>query len=241
MLRNLLPFAFLIIIVFSTTEVAGQYRSKHKRVKHRFNTGLIIGFGLSQLDGDQYTGFDKLGLRGGLKGAMYLNDRLDLVVGLLYNQKGSRFEDNSRSLYPRNRGRTIHLDYMEVPLLINFKMEKDKAAGYVLETGFSYSRLINYRIEEVIQDPSRNVSFAAIAPEFNSNEFNFIAGLNFFFNRHIGLGVVYTVQMNKTYRNLLLEDSEPRTSGSSFTYDPALRIPYLRSYQLSFQLVYNVF
>lgn len=242
MLRYL-SISVLIALLTSlpSADLDAQYRSRHKKVKHRFNAGLVLGFGLSQIDGDQYTGFDKVGLRGGLKGSIYIHPRLDIVVGLLYNQKGSRFEDKSSTLYHRNRGRVLHFDYMEVPLMISFKMEKDKEAGYILETGFSYARLVNTRIEEVIQDPNQHVSFAAIVPAFNSNEFNYIASLNYFFNRHIGLGVVYTIQLNETYHNILLDNQGPRSSASAFRTDPTLKIPYLRNYQLSFQLVYNIF
>lgn len=237
-----ISFFFSTIFLLSTIQVDAQYRSKRKQIKHRFNAGLVMGIGLSQIDGDQYTGFDKRGLRGGLKGAMFLNDRLDIVVGLLYNQKGSKFEDLSGNLYHRNRKRVIHLDYMEVPLLISFKMQKkEKASGYLLETGFSYARLINYRIEETIQDPQRNVSFNALADDLINNEFNFIASLNFFFNRHIGIGVVYTFQMNKVYENKLLEDRPALTIAASFNTDPALKIPHLRNYQLALQVVYHVF
>jgi outer membrane protein with beta-barrel domain len=239
MFRTLyLLFFSMVLISLSALDAEAQYRSKKRKTDNRFNAGLIMGLSLSQIDGDRYTGFDKIGIRGGLKGSMYLNDRLDMVVGLLYNQKGARFEKISNNVNNRPKNRVIHFDYMEAPILINFKMEKEKENGFFLETGFSYARLINHRVEEVLLNPTTDISFAAIAQDFNSNEFNFIVGVNCFFNDHIGAGFHYTVQMNKAYHNELLDDS---TTGTIFTSDPDPEISFLRNFQVAFQLVYNIF
>ena len=228
----LLSFSFLLICL-SAIDVDAQKRSRNKKVKHRFNAGAIVGFNLSQIDGDLYTGFDKLGIRLGLKGEIYVNDRLDIVVGLLYNQKGARFENVSKSSIIK-KNRVIHFDYMEVPFLISFKTQKDRDYGYYLETGFSYARLINHRVKESNFDPSQAISYSSLAKDFNSNEFNFLLGVNYFFNAHLGVGVMYTLQMNKAYDRNFPE-------GVTEENNPAVEIPFLRNYQLGLQVIYNIF
>ena len=238
MLRYLpsLIFSFLLFSLPSS-ELGAQYRSKNKKVKHRFNAGLTLGLGLSQIDGDNYTGFDKPGFRVGARGSMFLNDRLDLVVGLLYNQKGSAI-----SILNQKRGNVIHLDYMEVPLLISFKTSKDEVKRFVLEAGVSYSRLINYRIDEFIRDQQEDISFSILAERFKSDEFSVVAGFNYFFSQHIGLGIVYTFQLNETYSNAALEEISPSVLLNPLNNNSATsKVLFLKNYQVAFRMVYNIF
>jgi hypothetical protein len=234
-----LIFGFLII-VFTPQELEAQYRGKRKKIKHRFNAGLIAGGNISQIDGDLYTGFDKAGLRGGLKGSMYLNDRLDMIIGFLYNQKGSRFEGPKGFITERRKVRKIHFDYMEVPFLLSIQLgeEPRDGKGYTLETGFSYARMVNYKITEVVYDPDRVVNYSAYADDFNPNEFNLIFGGNYFFNQHVGMGFHYTVQLNKVFDNPLERDF---SLAGSFRNDPSAKVALLRNYQIAIQVVYNIF
>lgn len=241
MLRNLLLLIFSLTLVAVLPDQAdAQYRGKRKKIKHRFNAGFILGGNLSQVDGDLYTGFDKAGLRSGLKGAMYLNDRLDLVVGFLYNQKGSRFEGPKGYVTARSKVRKIHFDYMEVPLLLSIQLGDDPrdGQGYTLETGFSFARMINYDIAETVYDPDRVVSYDAYANDFNPNEFNLLLGMNYFFNSHFGIGFNYTIQLNKVFDNPLERDL---SLSGAFRNDPATRVSLLRNYQIAVQVIYNIF
>jgi len=237
----------VLLLLLLVTEVEGQYRSRNKKVKHRFNAGMVIGLNFSQVDGDKYNGFDKPGFRGGVNGGMYLKDRLDLVVGLLYNQKGSAV-----SVFNPKRGSRIYLNYMEVPLMIRFKTKKaeerkkgrkkiqQKEQGYlVLEAGVSYAKLINYSIEEYIQLPRQEISFERLSGAFKDDEFNAIMGFNYFFTRNVGFGFNCTFQLNKVYANPLLNDSTAPEILSTFNNDPNSKVILLKNYQIAFQVVYN--
>ncbi|MEM6697615.1 MAG: hypothetical protein AAF806_16255 [Bacteroidota bacterium] len=86
--------------------------------KQRFHAGIITGVNLSQIDGDDYSGYDKLGIMGGLQGIALLNRRTKLVTELLYSSKGSRVENEL--IFQPQKNRVLAVNYAEVPILIRF-------------------------------------------------------------------------------------------------------------------------
>ena len=56
----------------------GQRSRKHK-VENRFSAGILGGLTMSQLDGDNYTGFDHRAVFGGLKVSTYLHEKLSKI------------------------------------------------------------------------------------------------------------------------------------------------------------------
>lgn len=105
-----------------------------------FYGGLLAGANFSQVDGDNFAGYHKVGLN--LGGIVYthLAEKLAASLEILYSQKGSR---SNREQATATRGiitkYTINLNYVEVPLMLNyFDRRKSHFGG-----GFSYSQLIN--------------------------------------------------------------------------------------------------
>ncbi|HTN46689.1 MAG TPA: porin family protein [Flavipsychrobacter sp.] len=111
-----------------------------------FYGGLLIGTNFSQVDGDSYAGYHKIGLNAG--GIMYVNlaDHLAGSVEILFSQKGSRGHKNLESangaLISKYR---IDLNYAEVPVQINYFDKRRSHFG----AGVSYSQLISSR-EEIV-------------------------------------------------------------------------------------------
>ncbi len=233
-----LPVFFFIALFISLpiTDAEAQYRSRKKRVKHRFNAGLSLGASFSQIDGDNHTGFNKAGIRAGVRGSMYLNPRLDLVVGFLFNQKGSAL-----SIFNEDRGNVIHLDYMEVPLMLSFRTSKKDKNKTTLQAGFTYGRLINYSVKELIRDPRTDIFFSDLAKRFNSNEFSAIVGMDHFITQNIGIGFTYSFQINETYSNPLIDSTNSAVILSSFNNNATSKVLFLKNYQLSFHILYNIF
>lgn len=68
MKSKLIPLLIFLFLVASTI-CNGQSRSRTKseKITQRFAVGLVGGFNVSQLDGDNQTGWDKFGLIGGIK------------------------------------------------------------------------------------------------------------------------------------------------------------------------------
>lgn len=120
--------SFLIISLFFVFSIA---------VKAQFvKGGIISGFNLTQVDGDEYAGYKKFGLHLGGTAIIPLKHNFSLGLELLYNEKGS---------YERSFGSydsleyTLRLNYAEVPIIIRY-IDKDMAG---LGLGFSYGRLVN--------------------------------------------------------------------------------------------------
>jgi len=238
-----LTFLTVLFMCMSIVESKAQYQSrKGKKNKHRFNAGLVLGSNFSQIDGDKFTGFDKTGIRGGLKGMMYLNKKLDFTTGLLFVQRGSRFENADRIVLRKVKEERIHLEYMEVPMLLTVKTLKKDGKGYRFDFGGSFARLINSRVEEKLNSNNKSeISYSALEEQFQSNEINLIAGCSYFFNRRIGIGIQYTLQVNKLYDN-----PSPEATPDTPFYVPAStfrtnEVRLLRNYQIGLQLVYHIF
>jgi len=232
----------ILLLSLLTPQVNAQYGSKLKKQRYRFNAGLMAGVSFSQLDGDNYSGFDKRGLRTGVRGSIFVTERLDVTLGFLLNQGGSRFDIQSNYADFGTRARKIHFDYMETPLLLTIKEGKFNGKGFILDLGFSYAKLVNSKVEEDKPVPNNAVSFESLEPRFKSDALFFVIAGNYFFNKHLGLGLNYNYQLNKAYTNLINDDiSGPRTVSNINGLTQRETISLLRNYQVSIQLIYQVF
>jgi opacity protein-like surface antigen len=94
----------------------------------RFNGGALVGICASQVDGDTYAGFDKVGLLGGV----FVNTKFTKAWGaqmeIKYNGKGARKKTSESD--PESYSLTLH--YIDLPLMINFTIQ-DK---FIIDAGF---------------------------------------------------------------------------------------------------------
>ena len=227
-------FSFLLVLILSLVFIQtadAQHKSHKKKYQNRFNAGAVVGTNLSQIDGDLYTGFNKIGLRVGMEGTIYLNKRLDAVVGLLYVQKGSKTDSNITFASDVPPDTEIHLDYMEVPFLLSVKFgNKNKEThAYTLEAGFSYARLINSKI--TFKEFPDKVNYSDLADQLNSNEFNAVMGINFLFTKRLDIGFLFEVQLNKLYQ---LEGDILQAANSK-----PPQVTFMRNYLIGIQAGYR--
>ncbi len=184
----------------------------------RFNAGLVVGANLSQLDGDMHQGYNKIGIQMGARASVIFTDRFDVSTGLMYTQKGSIFES-------RNVKEKIKLNYMEVPILINYRSNYFKEKKYYRWqwfTGVSVSRLISSSVDENKND---DFDFTAINDFLQSTEFSHVIGVNYYFNRHLALGLQNSIAITKAY-----DAKDDPIEGND--------IRILRNYLLNFRLLY---
>jgi hypothetical protein len=104
----------------------------------RFLGAVSLGMNLTQVDGDEYFGYNKFGLNVGPMVAMPFgkNKNWSVSMELLYSQKGSKHNGSTDSTSYR-----LVQDYAEVPVLIHFTDKKVISGGL----GFSYGQLVNYK------------------------------------------------------------------------------------------------
>ncbi len=149
--------------------------------EQRFNAGIVAGINLSQIDGDDLVGYNQLGANLGIRALTYLTDRWQVSLELLFSQKGSNASANDNPLSAFDK---VRLNYVEVPVMINFldwAQEGEDYSKVHFSTGLSYSRLINFTIEQFDgSDISDRV-------DYNPNAAMFLLGASFYFNKHIGI------------------------------------------------------
>jgi hypothetical protein len=105
--------------------------------KHAFHLLITAGVVPSQVHGDAYSGFHKLGFMGGLGVETSLTETEKMNFSLVFLQKGAQKNPNLTkgdvSAY------YLNLNYLEAPLLFSYIHKK-----YLLELGVAASYLINY-------------------------------------------------------------------------------------------------
>ena len=163
------------------------------QAQQRFQAGVILGVTAAQINGDNSAQFNKLGLTGGLKVITILTDKSDFILEILYSQRGSRTELLSGSGQLRQ---TVHLDYIEVPLIFNYKDWLDKDGDFYkmhFQGGLSYGRLFNTRFENSPLDEA--------GPFFRENDFGWLFGITFFPNQHFGFSARYNRSINLLFKS----------------------------------------
>ena len=126
----------------------------------RFNGGVILGGIVSQVDGDYYGGYNKLGFLAGGFVNLRVSPHSSFQMEMEYIQKGSRINSDST-----NMGNTylMRFHYLEVPLLYQFTFAK----RFSVEAGPAMDVLLGSREESNGMEtqstiPLRNVTLAGI-------------------------------------------------------------------------------
>jgi opacity protein-like surface antigen len=85
-----------------------------------FHGGVLLGFTASQVDGDSYAGYDKLGLQGGVFIKTSLAKNLDARQEIRYASRGARnpaSDDNTGSYF-------LALHYIDLPVSAAIKIKE---------------------------------------------------------------------------------------------------------------------
>jgi hypothetical protein len=211
-----------IILLFMVGKTSGQ----------RFSLGPAVGIVASQLDGDGFQGYDKLGMRVGLRVEAHIQPKLDFVIELLYEQKGSRFESVELEYLDQGKNRILEFDYAEIPVIFRFYQRKlDKL---FFETGASISRLIRYEFVEIGKTQGFS-EFQDISKALKKQEINLLFGTGWQASEHLGLLFRTTIAMQHLYK------SQFSATESSLTSDPNVnKVDHLRNYLLSLGMYYRL-
>jgi hypothetical protein len=178
--RKLVAF---VVFTFSLSLLSATARSQsyYNETPRLFYGGLVAGGNFTQVDGDNYAGYHKVGVNvGGIVYAQLAN-KLAASMEILFVQKGSRahkeqvtpFIDPTAGIPVTIQKYNIDLNYAEVPIMINYFDKRKSNFG----AGFSYSQLISSN-EKIVTNPG-------LAPETNPSDYpfrkadiNLLAGVN---------------------------------------------------------------
>ena len=204
----------LAFLLLSITKVSAQ---NYYTDDHKFYGGLVLGTNLSQVDGDDYRGYDKAGLNAGAIVFSKIDDQLAWSMEILYSQKGSKsngVQALEPGIYIQKYG--VNLNYAEVPVMINYFIKGKSNFG----GGLSYSRLAS---------SSENLTeIGAATPNLNNypfkkNDLNLILGGNV----HLWQGLYFNLRFQ--YSMVSIRDKIPQNYVNAAQYNNmwVLRVMYL--------------
>lgn len=151
----------------------------------RFKAAGIIGANFAQIDGDSLFGFNLIGPTVGAR-LSYSNEKIwDVALEMLYSKRGAS------DRFP-NRGKDIHLSYLEIPIVFSVRdwyKEDQKYYKVRAETGLTYGVLFNPNTEIFDTENFRNFDISWLIG----------AGINF--TKTMGMSLRYTSSFVNLYKN----------------------------------------
>ena len=179
-------FLFLLLIGWQAHALAQQ---------PRFRAAVVGGLNAAQIDGDDLAGYNKPGLRGGLRAITYLSPKSDLVFDILYSERGSRrLGDPTFGSFDN----VIRLQYIEVPVMYTIKDWLDEESDYYRVQaygGLVFSRLFS---SNVLNAPP----FDEQQDNFNQFSLGFTLGAAYNLSDAFSIGIHFNRNLTWLYNNL---------------------------------------
>ncbi len=157
-----------------------------------FDLYLTAGMNASQMQGDQLAGFHKPGLHAGLKTGFSLENKWELNLELLYNQKGSR---PSLAQSAPNTSQVTQLDYFEIPVYATYNDWYIPEGDYYkvgIHMGLAYAYLFRVKTTSALFGSQEN---------FKEYDVNAFAGFFFAFSPKWSLTVRYSNSFIRIYQD----------------------------------------
>ena len=167
-----------------------------------FKAKVIGGINASQLEGDNFSGFNKIGLQGGVGVTYPLTERFSsqssrvgksLSIELLLNQKGS---SSTFSISSNVQRTSTSLHYIQVPLLFAIDQWYDEAESHYkisLEGGLYYARLFEVK--------SSQDAFENFIDRFRKNDAGVVIGAKYRFRYNWSIGARYDHSFLKVFQD----------------------------------------
>ncbi len=128
-----------------------------------FRAGIVAGANFTQIDGDDYAGYHKVGINAGFLTDIEIGRNFSTSLEILYSPKGS-----ASTLKPNSYSGSFKLqfDYVSIPILLNYNDRNKMIFG----AGFTFNRLVNSKYivdgEEfpqiLEQHPARNWDYGFV-------------------------------------------------------------------------------
>lgn len=151
----------VLLLIFLVYTFSSRAQENTKTV---FSLKPTLGLNGCQVHGDNYSGYDKLGILAGLGINANFSKKVSLELGFYFSQKGSRHNPNPKT--GDNSRYILNLNYLDLPLSLKYMVN----SKYFLTVGPSVAYLISYY--EDIDYVNRTGEF-----KFNKMEVGVNAGL----------------------------------------------------------------
>lgn len=135
-----------------------------------FVGGFTGAVNFTQVDGDSYKGYHKMGLSAGVVSYVYFLPKVAGGIELLFSQKGAKSNGGQESATRQTliTKQNIFLNYAEIPIQLYFFDNKRNHAG----VGFSYAQLISSK--EEVEGTNKSLIYKPEDYPFRKMDFNFI-------------------------------------------------------------------
>ncbi|MBN2212684.1 MAG: PorT family protein [Bacteroidales bacterium] len=162
----------IIIILFLPEVISAQ----------RFNGGILLGLTASQVDGDSYSGFDRVGLQGGVFVNTFLSGKSAVQMEIKYTSRGARKKtaETDTEIYKLN------LHYIDMPVLFLFEAQKK----IILEAGIITGYLFASSGEE-----SGGKLDSDYMADFKKFDLDWMLGLRYRINEKLSAGIRYSYSL----------------------------------------------
>ncbi len=218
----------ILLLLFASSLLWAQ-QGRAKETRNTFGLSIIGGTTFSQIDGDNFKGYNNIGLYAGLRGIARITDRFEMHLELLYSQKGSKFESRAGGSTTGKRERHIKLDYAEIPISGAYRVTGDNAGTHVwIDAGVSIARLISSSVQESQVPSDEEFPYLEIEDDFRKSDIGIVAGVSVNPKPWFGIGLRGTWGLTRFYEN---EDFEPSSSRET--------VEFLRNYTLSTFVLYH--
>jgi hypothetical protein len=210
---------FIFMILLPELSRAQNPSSFYEEEPRTFYGGLLLGSNFTQVDGDNFAGYHKVGLNAGGIVYTHLGEKVAASMEILFSQKGSRSNkaqaSNSKMYSIERYG--IDLNYAEVPLQINyFDRRKSHFGG-----GFSFSQLITSN-EYITSRPAFNEDTLTNF-KFKKSDINFVLGGNLHLWEGLFLNIRFQYSLFSVRKNYHPEFGRAEQYNNMWT----LRLMYL--------------
>lgn len=195
-------FCIFLFVFLCTQQVQAQFGEDND---HLFAGGLVIGANYTQVDGDNFAGYHRVGLNVGAALFINIGHPVSLSMELLYAQKGARAGLSQLPKLMNDQSGVItdykiRLNYAEIPLLINYFDQKKNNFG----AGFSGAYLGSSK--ETFRDGNGAIfeSEAKLFP-FKKYDINFVlnGGAHIYKGLMINLRMQYSLLSIRNASNYL--------------------------------------
>jgi hypothetical protein len=145
-----------------------------------FSGGMMLGFTGSQVDGDTYSGYNKLGLTGGIFVSRKFNDIWSMQAELKYIMKGAAKTTSATDPSIDILG----LHYFELPLLCKVKTTKK----IEVESGLAEAYLFY---------ATKNDGYGPIKPIYpiNKTDLSWIAGISYLYSEKFTFNLKFSYSL----------------------------------------------
>lgn len=161
----------------------------------KFSGTAVLGLNAAQIDGDGIYGYDKFGITGGLRLGYQVANKTNILLELLYSQRGSAPDISFSG--DRN---TIDLKYIEIPLLVEYNdwyIEDEDYYKVGIEGGLSYGNLFSVT-------SSNEIAINELGG-YKKHDLSYTVGLRYSINKRWAGVFRYSKSIIRIYKN---EDSQ---------------------------------